>query len=98
MVAFFSSNFGILRKITRKNVKLAQGPAFHLALNLCWGELVWQTLMYLMTIHNGADEVMMICIDNHQQHCEAPIRVYAENTGANHAQAKVAQGAPSSRQ
>ena len=60
-------------------------------------------------MHNGADEVMMICIDNHQQHREAPIRVYADiqGGGANHAQAKVAvplsgpavaQGAPSSHQ
>ena len=51
-----------------------------------------------MVVHNGDDEVMMICIDNHQQHREAPIRVYAENRGANHAQAKVAvhfRGRPS---
>ena len=57
-------------------------------------------LMFLMIIHNGADEVVMICIDNHQQHREAPIRVCAEIRGANHAQAKVAvpfRGRPSLR-
>ena len=59
-----------------------------------------------MIIHNGADEVVMICVDHQQQHRKAPIRVYAEygGGGANRAQAKVAvpfrgaMGAPSYHQ
>ena len=56
--------------------------------------------VFLLIIHNGDDEIMMICIDTHQEHREAPIRVYAEIRGANHAQAKVAvpfRGRPSLR-
>ena len=53
-----------------------------------------------MIIHNGDDEVMMICNDNHQQHREAPIRIcrHTGGGGANHAPAKVAvpvRGRPS---